>query len=252
MFKLLFVISSLFYGCVMVALYHDIAQKEERIPIMQRYQKSYMQRVIRPKWFDQLNHRAPRVVSFVVGLDSEVSRVAWVRWAALILLGWIHFCFFSPWSKNISYIISKKHLFILPIGVSIITYLSKFVQIGLEHFSLTIGKYFSTIVGVGLMVVFVPIILVSLFSIPISFIFAGLGFVRSGAKMTRGIACYGWSYGERIFGTPKSGLAMRFSNYIASVKQHHNEKESAKAQGKAELPGPIVKRRMIDGVWYND
>lgn len=252
MFKLLFVISSLFYGCVMFTLYHEITRKEELIPIAQRVQKSHIHRVIRPEWFDQLNHRAPRIASFVIGLDSEVSRVAWVRWAVLILLGWIHFCFFSRWSKNISYIISKKHLFILPIGVSVITFLAKFVHIGLEHFSPTIGKYFSTIVGVCLMTVFVPIILVSLFSIPISFMLAGLEFVRSGTKMTQRIACYGWSYGERIFGTPKSGFAMRFSNYIASVKQNHNEKKSARVQGKAELPGPIVKKRMIDGVWYND
>ena len=245
MLKFLFGVSTFIYGCLLYGQYSEIKVRENTIPIEQKYQKSYFRRVLPYKRFQQIHKQAPKTASFILSLDPQYSRVAWVRWTAIIFIGWFHFCFLSRWGKKFPRGVSKKFIFSLPIVLIVLGALLKLAQIGLNHYSPPLGKYFVYIVGGFLMALFAVMTIISLFSIPVSLILGGF-------SMLRLTVCHTWIFGEKVFGTPNFGLPLKFSNYADSILQLQKEIKSEKIKNEPVLPGPIVKKRMIDGVWYND
>lgn len=186
--------------------YQKRAQIESQTQLSLRYESGdAVKLLITNVIFENLSRAIPRTISFIVGLDPKVSKLAPLRWAFILLLGWLHFCFLSPYQKHFSkFGWSRSDLFFLPFTVILVlSLLSAFLN-NYETLSHTIGL---VIIGLGSIT-----ILVALLAIPLT--------ISS------------WLLGAIRFLSGQTG--------------------NLKITEKPELPSPIVKRKLIDGVWYDE
>lgn len=249
----LFVIVSLFAaGAVMFLTTLRRSQNESRVPIMVKYEKArYVKQFIPKEAFIRFSEAMPSTASFVVGMDPKASEFAYFRWGVIVLIGWLHFCFFSPIGKQFGrYGASGKNLFYLPF--SLIFFLLIFAVIGnfITHYYREIGESVLFLVGIGGIAVTGIIVLLSLVSIPFNMALVCMRVCRATIYMGAAIGLRAVQFVEKRSAGQQAEVLSRISAGLSSIVTAKNELKGV--PGKAELPGPVVKRRMIDGVWYDE
>ena len=102
-----------------LVVYRVLERPRAPVSLIGQFNRSYLSHIVPQRWFDVLSSKMPAVASFLVGLDPSVDTGAYQRWFILIILGWIYFCFLSRWTRKLPYGITRKHLFVAPLGIAV-------------------------------------------------------------------------------------------------------------------------------------
>ena len=189
---------------------------ESKVPVLARYEKSELVcTAVSRNRFESLAKISPSIAEFIVGLDPDVSKLAYLRWFVLVLVGWIHFCFLSAMSNRFCFSgLSKTQVFFSPLSFLMLYWVfSGLGMLAQKTVAPEIGGIAVWLADFAMGVVFIVLVSISVLSIPVSL---GILLVR----MVRGM---------------KSSLG-----------------SASPAAVRAVIPGPIVRRRMIDGVLFDE
>ena len=220
--------------------------REQNLPAMERFERSYLSSVMPKSMFVRLVDIAPGAAEFAVGLDPKTSKLAYLRWGILILIGWIHFSFLSPVSRRFADRgLSKTQVFMFPMTIIAFTLCFTPMLFLVAPFLPFVERLFDTVLKFVVMPAILAVCVTGLLSIPVT---AGCAifrlthtFFRSARSIIGGLR--GWQSSTRPAPSPW---------WLNQSLAAPSTTVSPAALGTAEIPGPVVRRRQINGVWYDE
>ncbi len=248
-------ITKLFLSCVIGACgwiwlehYRTTEVIESQTSLMQKYEKSGVRAVLDKDRFEHLAGHLPKLAALLVSMDPAASRNALKRWFALILIGWVHFCFLSRWPDKFFGAIPRTQVFLCPFGLFFFFLALKLLHLVMGYFSIETAIYFNILVQAFLWLALISTIGASLLSIPASLTLFVLSIGKVAARILMITGCRLWTLGEKMLGAPQGGIRLKISECITQKLSHLTG--DGYRRGPA-LPGPIVRRMEINGVKYD-
>lgn len=196
--------------------------------LLQQFSHSPLKKVVPERYFQRFSRAYPASTEFVLGLDPAISADAYGRWFVLILAGWLHFCFLSRWTRALPFGLTRKEVFLAPLGAGVLFFILSAGISLLKSVNQTVGIWGDRLCDVLTAVCFCGFVAVSLLSIPVSLVLLLIQSVKATFRV-----------GMRLYTgkTPQISEKPKIPPETKRIPQR--------------LPGPVVKRIEINGVKYD-